>query len=232
MARWCFGSSWCVTRRVTDRPLAVVAIDPSGGIETALPAAPPGASCSGIPDAGNHAYAENGSGVNAPAASIRYDHMTEDPTRPRIALTADHNGTALKMRLVGWLEAQGYEVDDRASHIGEKPVDYPALCEDACRRVLDRHADRAIVIGGSGSGEQIACNKIVGIRAGLCHELFTAEISRAHNDANVLVMGAKVVDPELAEEIVGIWLVTAFKGERHQLRLEQIAALERGESLL
>jgi ribose 5-phosphate isomerase B len=158
--------------------------------------------------------------------------MTGDPTQSRIALTADHNGVVLKTRLAGWLEDRGYEVDDRASHVGEEIVDYPALCEDVCRRVLDGHADRAIVIGGSGSGEQIACNKIRGIRAGLGHDLFTAEISRAHNDANVLVMGAKVVDPELAEQILGIWLVTPFKGERHQLRLDQIAALERGESLL
>jgi ribose 5-phosphate isomerase B len=92
-------------------------------------------------------------------------------------------------------------------------------------------AERGIVVGGSGSGEQIACNKIRGIRAGLCHELFTAEISRAHNDANVLVMGAKVIDAELAEKITELWLATAFKGGRHQQRLDQIAALERGESL-
>ncbi len=150
----------------------------------------------------------------------------------RIAITADHNGVSLKTRLVAWLESRGHQVDDRAAHVGEEVVDYPPLCEDVCRRVLAGDADYAIVIGGSGSGEQIACNKIRGIRAGLCHDLFTAEIARAHNDANVLVVGAKVVGPELAEEIVATWLAASFKGERHQRRLDQIAALERGESLL
>lgn len=149
----------------------------------------------------------------------------------RIAITADHNGVSLKGRLIAWLEANGHEVDDRATHVGVEIVDYPPLCEDVCRRVLDGQADYAIVVGGSGSGEAIACNKIRGIRAGLGHDVFTAEIARAHNDANVLVLGAKVVSPELAEEITATWLATSFKGERHQKRLDQIAALERGESL-
>jgi ribose 5-phosphate isomerase B len=150
----------------------------------------------------------------------------------RIAITADHNGVSLKTHLVAWLEARGHEVDDRARHVGSETVDYPPLCEDVCRRVLDGHADYAIVIGGSGSGEAIACNKLRGIRAGLCHDLFVTEIARGNNDANVLVAGAKVVGPELAEQIVETWLRTSFKGERHRKRLDQIAALERGESLL
>jgi ribose 5-phosphate isomerase B len=150
----------------------------------------------------------------------------------RVAVTADHNGVALKERLVAVLEANGHEVDDRATHVGEEVVDYPPLCEDVCRRVLDGHADFALVVGGSGSGEAIACNKLPGIRAALCLDLFVAEIARANNDANVLVTGAKVVSPELAEQIVEKWLATSFRGERHQQRLDQIAALERGESLL
>jgi ribose 5-phosphate isomerase B len=150
----------------------------------------------------------------------------------RIAITADHNGVALKERLRDWLEARGHDVDDRAPHVGEELVDYPPLCEDVCLRVLDGHADFAIVVGGSGSGEAIACNKIRGIRAGLCLDLFVAAIARANNDANVLVTGAKVVSPELAERILATWLETPFKGDRHQRRLDQIAALERGESLI
>ena len=150
----------------------------------------------------------------------------------RIAITADHNGVALKKRLVDWLEAQGHEVDDRAPHVGDEVVDYPPLCEDVCRRVLDGHADYGIVVGGSGSGEAIACNKIRGIRAGLCLSVFVTEIARGNNDANVLVTGAKVVDAELAEQILETWFATSFRGERHQRRLDQIAALERGESLL
>jgi ribose 5-phosphate isomerase B len=150
----------------------------------------------------------------------------------RIAITADHNGVALKGRLIAWLEARAHEVDDRAADVGDQVVDYPPLCEDVCRRVLDGHADFAIVVGGSGSGEAIACNKIRGIRAGLCLSLFVAEIARGNNDANVLVIGSKVVGPELAEQIVATWLATPFKGGRHERRLDQIAALERGESLI
>jgi ribose 5-phosphate isomerase B len=150
----------------------------------------------------------------------------------RIAITADHNGVSLKERLIAWLEGHGHEVDDRAGHVGAEIVDYPPLCEDVCRQVLEGRAEFAIVVGGSGSGEAIACNKIRGIRAGLCLDLFVAEIARANNDANVLVTGAKVVSPELAEQIVETWLATPFRGERHQRRLDQIAALERGESLL
>jgi len=146
----------------------------------------------------------------------------------RIAIVADHNGYSLKSQLCTWLAEQGHVVDDRGAH-GTEVVDYPLLCADIGRQVVGGHADRGIVLGGSGSGEQIACNKIVGVRAGLCHCLFTAEISRAHNDANVLVMGAKVVAPGLAKSIAQTWLTTAFKGGRHQDRLDQIAALERGE---
>src|SRR5919107_1197408 len=115
----------------------------------------------------------------------------------RIAITADHNGVAVKARLIGWLEAHGHEVDG--------------------------HADYAIVVGGSGSGEAIACNKLRGIRAGLCLDLFVAEIARANNNANVLVTGAKVVDAQLAERIVETWLATSFRGGRHQGRIDQIA---------
>src|SRR6266511_3298732 len=113
----------------------------------------------------------------------------------RIAIAGDHNGVALKARLVAFLTTRGHKLDDRGTHDPEVVVDYPRLCEDVCRQVVDGQVDRGIMIGGTGSGEQIACNKIRGVRAGL-------------------------------------WLATAFKGDRHQRRLDQIAALERGESLL
>ena len=150
----------------------------------------------------------------------------------RIAITADHNGIALKNRLIAWLEARGHEVDDRAAGVGEAAVDYPPLCEDACRQVLDGAAQYAIVVGGGGSGETIACNKLAGIRAVLCHSVWGAEIGRGNNDGNVLVVGAKVIDAELAEQIAGVWLATEFKGAEHARRLAMIAQLERGESLL
>jgi ribose 5-phosphate isomerase B len=150
----------------------------------------------------------------------------------RIAIVADHNGLTMKARLITRLTTHGHDVEDRGAYdTGEAIVDYPPLCADVCGRVVDGHADRAIVVGGSGMGEVIACNKIRGIRAGLCHDLFTTEISRANNDANVIVIGAKVLDLERAEQIVDLWFSTPFRGGRHQKRLDQIAALERGEHL-
>jgi ribose 5-phosphate isomerase B len=150
----------------------------------------------------------------------------------RIAVTADHNGVSLKGSLIAWLKAHGHEVDDRAAEVGEEVVDYPPLCEDVCRQVLDGRADFAFVIGGGGSGETIACNKLRGIRAVLCHSVWGAEIGRGNNDGNVLVVGAKVVDAALAAQIAEAWLATPFKGAEHAKRLEMIAARARGESLL
>lgn len=149
----------------------------------------------------------------------------------RIAIAGDHNGVPMKAQLVGWLRDNGHEVDDRGV-FGTQTVDYPALCEDVCRQVVDGPAERAIMIGGTGSGEAIACNKIRGVRASLCMETYTAQIAAAHNLANVLVLGSKVIAPTIAERIVETWLATPFKGGRHQDRIDQIAALERGESLL
>ena len=148
----------------------------------------------------------------------------------RLVIAAGHNGVALKDGLIRWLAAEGHDIDDLGSH-GDAVVDYPPLCAAAGRLVAGGAADRGIVIGGSGSGEQIACNKVDGVRAGVCHDLFTTEIARAHNDANVLILGAKIVAPALAEMITRLWLATPFKGGRHQDRLDQIAALERGEPI-
>jgi ribose 5-phosphate isomerase B len=142
-----------------------------------------------------------------------------------IAIAADHNGLAMKAQLTDWLRDHGHEVDDRGTH-GTETVDYPPLCADVGHQVVGGPADRGIVIGGSGSGEQMACNKITGVRAGVCHELFTARIARSNNDANVLIIGAKIVAPALAELILDVWMNTPFQGGRHQLRLDQIAALE------
>ena len=149
----------------------------------------------------------------------------------RIAVAADHNAVALKTRLAGWLTQRGHEVDDRGVGDGAGTVDYPPLCADLAAEVAEGRADFGIVLGGSGSGEAIACNKVPGIRAALCNDTFTAEIARAHNLANVLVVGAKIVAPDLAERILGVWLDTPFKGGVHQRRVDQITALERGERL-
>ena len=98
--------------------------------------------------------------------------------------------------------------------------------------MLSGAAERAVVVGGSGMGETVACNKLPGIRAGLCHDEFTTRVARTNNDGNVMVLGAKVVDAEEAEALLELWLTTAFTGGVHARRLAQIAALERGETLL
>jgi ribose 5-phosphate isomerase B len=123
------------------------------------------------------------------------------------------------------LRAQGHTVDDFGTH-DEQPVDYPPICAEVARAVVAGRAERGIVVGGSGQGEQIAANKIPGIRASLCNDLYTARMARAHNDANVLAMGGRIVAPGLAEEILKTWLDTIFEGGRHQRRLDLIASLE------
>ena len=141
---------------------------------------------------------------------------------------ADHAGFPLKEELKGFLEMEGHQVLDVGTD-STAAVDYPAFCAAAARAVADGRADRAIVLGGSGQGEQIVANKIDGIRASLCHDLYTARLAREHNDANVLGLGARVIAPTYAKEIIRLWLATPFEGGRHVARIEQIAMIERGE---
>ncbi|CAN5678483.1 ribose 5-phosphate isomerase B [soil metagenome] len=144
----------------------------------------------------------------------------------RIAIGSDHAGFELKQHFVSVLLDGGHDVNDLGTDSTE-PVDYPAFCAAVGRAVAAGDAQRGIVLGGSGQGEQIAANKVDGVRAALCNDLFTARLSRAHNDANVLSMGARIVAEGLADEILEVWLTTPFDGGRHQRRLDQIAALER-----
>jgi ribose 5-phosphate isomerase B len=146
----------------------------------------------------------------------------------KIAIGADHAGFALKQHLLATLAALGHQVDDLGTH-DTQPVDYPEICANVARAVVGHRADRGIVIGGSGQGEQIAANKVPGARAALCNDLYTARMSRQHNDANVLALGGRIVGLGLADEIVAVWLATTFEGGRHQRRIEQIAELERRE---
>jgi RpiB/LacA/LacB family sugar-phosphate isomerase len=146
----------------------------------------------------------------------------------RIALGADHAGFPLKEDLKDYLRELGHEVLDKGTDSTE-PNDYPRFVAEAARAVVSGEADRAVVLGGSGQGEQIAANKVDGVRAALCHDLFVARLSREHNDANVLAMGARVIAPAYAREIVRLWLDTPFEGGRHVARVEQIGRIERGE---
>src|SRR3954471_21305696 len=148
--------------------------------------------------------------------------------RVRIAVGSDHAGYPLKQHLVGVLTGWGNAVDDLGTH-SEDPVDYPPFCAAVARAVVRGDAERGIVLGGSGQGEQISANKVHGARAALCNDLYTARMARRHNDANVLSIGARIVAPELAEEILQIFLDTDFEGGRHQARLDEITEIEREE---
>jgi ribose 5-phosphate isomerase B len=147
----------------------------------------------------------------------------------RIAIGADHAGFLLKEHLKQTLQRLGHTVDDRGTG-SEVPVDYPPICIGVAREVAQARADRGIVLGGSGQGEQIAANKVRGVRAALCNDLYTARLSRQHNDANVLSMGGRIVAFDLADLITTLWLETPFEGGRHQRRIDQITEVDnRGE---
>ncbi len=146
----------------------------------------------------------------------------------KIAIGSDHAGFHLKEHIRLFLEGEGHEVLDQGTD-SEEATDYPIYCVRTARQVAEGTADRGIVLGGSGQGEQIVANKVPGVRASLCNDLYTARLSRQHNDANVLGIGARIVASTLAEEIIRVWLSTPFDGGRHQRRIEQIAAIEQGE---
>lgn len=146
----------------------------------------------------------------------------------RIALGADHAGFGLKTEVAKHLANGGHEIIDLGTD-SEEPVDYPAFCAAVGRAVAGETAEFGIVLGGSGQGEQIAANKVHGVRAALCLDEFTARLARKHNNANVLALGARIVAPDFARAIVDVFLSTSFEGERHERRVEQIAAIEQEE---
>jgi len=143
----------------------------------------------------------------------------------RVAIGSDHAGFLLKEHLKQTLQRLGHTIEDLGTD-SEATVDYPPICMAVGRAVADRRAERGIVLGGSGQGEQIAANKVPGVRAALCNDLFTARLSREHNDANVLSMGGRIVAFGLADEILELWLKTGFAGGRHQRRIDQITEAE------
>jgi ribose 5-phosphate isomerase B len=154
--------------------------------------------------------------------------VTSSPVT-RIAIGSDHAGYELKEHLVSLLSDAGHQVTDLGNH-SSATSDYPVFCAAVGREVRDGRCDVGIVLGGSGQGEQITANKVRGVRAALCNDLYTARMARAHNDANVLSIGARVVGTGLAEEIVAIFLGTPFDGGRHARRVEMIMALEAEEN--
>ena len=149
----------------------------------------------------------------------------------KIAIGADHAGFELKQHLIKYLSSKGLQVADHGTDSTES-VDYPEICANVARAVRDGKADFGIVLGGSGQGEQIVANKINGVRAALCNDLYLAEMARSHNNANVLSMGGRVVSTLQAEQIVDKFLSTEFEGERHERRVVQISEIEKSESNL
>lgn len=137
----------------------------------------------------------------------------------KIALAADHGGFELKEKVKVFLQEKGIEVLDLGAH-NEDSVDYPNYGKACGEAVVNGDAQRGIVVCGTGIGISIAANKVKGIRCALCTSTFMADMSRRHNDANILSLGGRVLEPELALEIVNVWLTTEFEGGRHQRRVD------------
>lgn len=144
----------------------------------------------------------------------------------RVAIAADHAGFPLKQELIPWLRNSGYEVTDLGTNSTD-PVDYPDYAEAIAHAVLEGKAERGVLICGSGVGASVAANKVPGIRAGLCHDTYSAHQGVEHDDMNVLVLGARVIGVELARELVRNFLGAVFSREpRHVRRVGKIRAIE------
>ncbi|GBR76827.1 ribose 5-phosphate isomerase B [Candidatus Termititenax persephonae] len=140
----------------------------------------------------------------------------------KLVLASDHGGFALKEAIKKFiLELGGYALEDLGTHSAES-VDYPAYGRKAAEAVANRQADRGLIFCGTGIGISIAANKLRGVRAANCTDEFMTEMSRRHNNANILALGGRVVEPELAKKIVKVWLTTPFDGGRHEKRIQQL----------
>ncbi len=143
----------------------------------------------------------------------------------KIAIGADHGGYTLKDEIVKIIKDLGHEVEDFGCHCDDS-VDYPDYALPVAEKVAGGEFDRGILICGTGIGMSIAANKVTGVRCALVHDLFSAKATRGHNDTNVLAMGARVIGPGVATEIVKIWLDTEFEGGRHLGRIQKISSIE------
>lgn len=143
----------------------------------------------------------------------------------RIAIGSDHRGSALRHKVIVFLERLGTHIVDVGVD-SVNAVDYPEIAAKVARQVSEKSVDRGILICGSGLGMAIVANKFPGVRAAPCHDEITAEVSRRHNDLNVLCLAADILGPKLADRLIDIWLRTEFEGDRHLRRLRKIAELE------
>lgn len=146
----------------------------------------------------------------------------------KIAIASDHAGFGLKSRILRYLTEKNVETSDLGT-ASRDSVDYPDYAVKVAKSVSQGQSDRGILICGTGIGMSIAANKVPGVRAALCHNVATAETSRRHNDANVLVLGERVLDEETALQIVETWLQSGFDAGRHQKRIEKIQEIEQAE---
>src|SRR3979411_3111891 len=142
----------------------------------------------------------------------------------KISLGSDHAGFRYKEKVKQLLGSRGHEVKDFCT-FSEEPVDYPLFIRPAAEAVARGECERGIVFGGSGNGEAMVANKVRGVRCALCWNLESARLSRQHNDANVLSLGERLIEENLALEIVQVWLTTEFKGGRHAPRVAMLNAM-------
>ena len=140
----------------------------------------------------------------------------------KIAVGSDHGGFEFKQLILDFLNGQGIDVED-AGCFSLDSVDYPDFADKVCLKVQNKECDRGILVCGTGIGMSISANRHRDIRAALCHEAFTARMSREHNNANVLCLGGRVIGPEIALDIVRTWVETEFAGGRHQRRIDKFS---------
>lgn len=147
-----------------------------------------------------------------------------------IGIASDHGGFDLKENIISFLSELGYELSDMGPENSDS-VDYPDYGIKIAQAITKNKVSRGIVICGTGIGMSIVVNRFSGIRGALCSDIFTAKLSREHNDSNILIMGGRVVDHNLAKEIVRVWLNTRFEGGRHLKRLDKISKLDKSINL-
>lgn len=144
----------------------------------------------------------------------------------KVAIGCDHAGITMKNEIIPVLEELGIEWEDSGTK-SEESCDYPDFGERVSEAVSNGRVDRGILVCGTGIGMSIVANKFPGVRAALCHEDYSAKMSRLHNDANLLVLPGRIIDSKVAGDIVKVWFKTDFEGGRHQRRLDKITAIER-----
>ena len=144
----------------------------------------------------------------------------------KVVIGSDHGGYHLKEFVKSLLQSKGYEILDFGT-FSEDSVDYPEFAAKVAKAIISKEAERGILICGTGIGMSIVANKFPGIRAALCHDTYTAKMSRLHNNANILVLGGRILTKEMAKEIVDVWFSYEFEGGRHERRLQKIEEIER-----